>query len=413
MFVEPHATFDPQVIRRDFPVLQQMVHRNRPLVYLDNAASTQRPSAVIEAMSECYRQDYSNVHRGIHTLSERMTVRYEHARQQVQQMLGARHAHEIIFTSGTTAAINLVAHSFGARLQAGDEIVLSVMEHHSNIVPWQQLAARQGIVLRWVGLQDDGRLDLEQFQACLNSRTRFVAITMVSNVLGVINPIQQLCRWSHGVGAAVLVDAAQAVPHMPIQVTDLECDFLVFSGHKMLGPTGIGVLFGREELLDTMPPFMGGGSMIETVEQAGFKPAALPAKFEAGTPPIVEAVGLSAAIDYLNKRGLEQIDGHERQLGSRCLQGLSAIAGLRILGPTSGDRVGLVSFVVEGVNSQDLARFLDFRGFATRAGHHCAMPLHQSLGLANSLRASFYLYNTREDVDQMLTALPEILDRLR
>lgn len=413
MSVEPQATFDPQVIRRDFPILQQSVHRNRPLVYFDNAASTQRPNAVIEAMAECYRRDYSNVHRGVHALSERITMLYEQARQQVQLLLGARHSHEIIFTSGTTGAINLVAHSFGSGMKPGDEIVLSVMEHHSNIVPWQQLAQRQGIVLRWVGLHEDGTLDLEQFQASLNAKTRLVAITMVSNVLGVINPIQQLCRWSHDVGAVVLVDAAQAVPHLPIQVAELGCDFLVFSGHKMLGPTGIGVLFGREELLDEMPPFLGGGSMIETVEQNGFKPAALPAKFEAGTPPIVEAVGLSAAIDYLNQYGLEQIDVHERQLAQRCVQGLLGVPGVRILGPTTGDRIGLVSFAVEGVNSQDLARFLDFRGIATRAGHHCAMPLHQSYGLANSLRASFYLYNTDREVDLLLAALPEILERLR
>lgn len=413
MFVEPMATFDPQVIRRDFPILQQSIHRNRPLVYFDNAASTQRPNAVIEAMAECYRHDYSNVHRGIHTLSERMTVRFEQARQQVQRFLGARHSHEIIFTSGTTGAINLVAHSFGAGLQAGDEIVLSLMEHHSNIVPWQQLAARQGIVLRWVGLRDDGTLDLEQFQATLNSRTRLVAITMVSNVLGVINPIQQLCQWSHAAGAVVMVDAAQAAPHMPMNVAELGCDFLAFSGHKMLGPTGIGVLYGREELLDTLPPFLGGGSMIDIVEQAGFKPAGLPAKFEAGTPPIVEAIGLSAAIDYLEKLGLEQIDAHERHLARRCIAGLSAIPGIRILGPTTGERIGVVSFVADGVNSQDWARFLDFRGIATRAGHHCAMPLHQSLGLANSVRASFYLYNTVEEVEQFLATLPDVLDRLR
>jgi cysteine desulfurase/selenocysteine lyase len=413
MLAESKAILDPYVIRQDFPVLQQTVHRNRPLVYLDNAATTQRPNAVIDAMSDCYRHDYSNVHRGIHTLSERMTVRYEEARQQVQQFLGARHAHEIIFTGGTTAAINLVAHSFGAGLQPGDEIVLSVMEHHSNIVPWQQLAARQGLVLRWVGLQEDGRLDLAQFQASLTARTRLVAVTMVSNVLGVINPIQQLSQWSHAVGAAVLVDAAQAVPHMPLQVTELGCDFLVFSGHKMLGPTGIGVLYGREALLDTMPPFLGGGSMIDLVEQSGFKPASLPAKFEAGTPPIVEAVGLSAAIRYLNAIGIEQIDQHERHLAQMCLQALASIPGVRVLGPTEGDRVGLVSFVVDGINSQDLARFLDFRGIATRAGHHCAMPLHQSLGLANSLRASFYLYNTPQEVEQFSVALPAILERLR
>lgn len=413
MLAESQKTLDTEAIRQDFPILLQKVHRNRPLIYFDNAASTQRPNSVIEAMADCYRSDYANVHRGIHTLSERMTVRYEQARQRVGQLLGVRHTHEIIFTSGTTAAINLVAHSYGERLQPGDEILLSVMEHHSNIVPWQQLAARRGIVLRWVGLRSDGRLDLEQFQSQLNSRTKLVAITMTSNVLGVINPIAQLCQWSHGVGAVVMVDAAQAVPHMPIDVRELGCDFLAFSGHKLVGPTGIGVLYGREELLDAMPPFLGGGSMIDTVTQDGFQPASLPAKFEAGTPPIVEAIGLHAAIDYLDKVGLEAIDHHEQRLATRFLQGLTEIPGVHVLGPTSGTRVGLVSFTIEGTNSQDLAKFLDFRGFATRAGHHCAMPLHQFYEIANSLRVSFYLYNTEQEVDQLLATLPEILDRLR
>jgi cysteine desulfurase/selenocysteine lyase len=364
-------------------------------------------------MDHCYRQDYANVHRGIHTLSERMTTQYEEARQKVQQWLGARSAREIIFTGGTTAAINLVAHSFGAGLQAGDEIILSIMEHHSNIVPWQQLAARQGVILRWVGLQEDGTLDLEQFLQCLGPRTKLVAITMVSNVLGLINPVESLIQWSHAAGAKVLLDAAQAAPHLPVQVQALDCDFLVFSGHKVLGPTGIGVLYGREELLEQLPPFLGGGSMIDRVEIDGFSPAELPAKFEAGTPPIVEAIGLAAAIDYLSAIGMDQIDAHERGLARQCLDGLADLPGLRILGPSSGPRVGLVSLAVEGINSQDLARFLDFRGFAARAGHHCAMPLHQSLGLSNSLRVSFYLYNTAEEVAQFTELLPQLLERLR
>ncbi|MBL8891950.1 MAG: cysteine desulfurase [Planctomycetaceae bacterium] len=413
MLAESQKSFDAEVVRQDFPILFQNVHRNRPLIYFDNAASTQRPNSVVEAMADCYRSDYANVHRGNHTLSERISVRYEQARERVRQFLGARHTNEIIFSSGTTAAINLVAHSYGERLQPGDEVMLSVMEHHSNIVPWQQLAARQGITLRWVGLHDDGSLDLEQFQSHLNSRTKLVAITMASNVLGVINPIAKLCEWSHAVGAVVMVDAAQAVPHMPVNVQELGCDFLVFSGHKMVGPTGIGVLYGREELLDAMPPFLGGGSMIETVTQDGFKPAGLPAKFEAGTPAIVEAIGLHAAIDYLETLGLEAIDQHEKRLATRFLLGLTEIPGVHILGPTSGTRVGLVSFTIEDTNSQDLAKFLDFRGFATRAGHHCAMPLHQHFAIPNSLRASFYLYNTEEEVEQLLATLPEILVRLR
>ncbi len=407
------VALDTQRIRGDFPILQQTVQRDRPLVYFDNAASTQRPNAVIEAMGDCYRHDYSNVHRGIHTLSERMTAQYEATRTAAQHWLGARSPHEIIFTGGTTAGVNLVAHSFGATLQAGDEILLTVMEHHSNIVPWQQLAERRGVVLRWVGLTDEGTLDLDHFRASLNERTKLVAVTMVSNVLGCVNPVAELSQWSHAAGARVLVDAAQGVPHMPVDVQTLGCDFLVFSGHKMLGPTGIGILYGRESLLEAMPPFLGGGSMIGTVRQDGFTPAELPAKFEAGTPPIVEAVGLGAAIRYLQAIGLEQIDAHEQALAQQCLDGLSDLQGVRILGSRDDQRVGLVSLTVDGVNSQDLARFLDFRGIAARAGHHCAMPLHEHLGLANSLRVSFYLYNTAEEVAFFTAQLPQIIERLR
>jgi len=407
------CALDTERIRGDFPILRQTVQRDRPLVYFDNAASTQRPNSVIEAMGDCYRHDYSNVHRGIHTLSERMTVQYEATRAAVQQWLGARSPHEIIFTGGTTAGVNLVAHSFGANLQAGDEILLTVMEHHSNIVPWQQLAQRQGVILRWVGLTDEGTLDLEQFRACLSERTKLVAVTMVSNVLGGVNPVAQLSQWSHAVGARVLVDAAQAVPHMPVDVQALGCDFLVFSGHKMVGPTGIGILYGRESLLEAMPPFLGGGSMIGTVNQGGFTPAELPAKFEAGTPPIAETVGLGAAIRYLQAIGLEQIDAHEQALAQQCLADLVDMPGVRILGSLTEPRVGLVSLTVDGVNSQDLARFLDFRGIAARAGHHCAMPLHDCLGLPNSLRVSFYLYNTAEEVAYFTEQLPQIIERLR
>ncbi len=405
--------FNADEIRSDFPILSQTVHRNRPLVYFDNAASTQHPQIVLEAMNNCYSQYYSNVHRGAHTLSERMTGAFEESRQCVQSLLSAKHAHEIIFTASTTMGVNLVAHSYGSRLQAGDEILLTEMEHHSNIVPWQQLAQRTGAVIRWARITDEGILDLPHFQECLNNRTKIVAVTMVSNVLGTINPVQQLIDWSHDCGAVVLLDAAQAVPHVPVDVQQLDCDFLVFSGHKMLGPTGIGVLYGKENLLDKMPPFLGGGSMIDTVETGGFTPAGLPAKFEAGTPPIVEAVGLAAAIEYVRHLGLEVVDEHERQLVRECLEQLHEVPGLRILGPPADLRVGLVAFSVAGVNSQDLARFLDFRGVAVRAGHHCAMPLHTRLGLANSVRASFYIYNRSAEVEFFCNSLPEVLDRLR
>lgn len=404
---------DPHSLRPDFPILHQTVHRQRPLVYFDNAASTQHPTAVLDAMDDCYRQHYANVHRGIHTLSERMTVLYEQARGRVQTFLNANDPREVIFTAGTTAGINLVAHSLGSRWQAGDEIILTEMEHHSNIVPWQQLAARQGLVLRWVRINEEGELDLEHFRACLNERTKLVAVTLVSNVLGVINPVDRLISWSHDCGALVLLDAAQAAPHMPIDVQALNCDFLVFSGHKIVGPTGIGVLYGRHSVLETMPPFLGGGSMIDTVEISGFTPAELPARFEAGTPPIVEAVGLAAAIDYVSQVGMEAIDQHERTLAERCLGRLSNFPQLKILGPSDmRHRVGLVSMTGDKINAQDFAKLLDFRGFAARAGHHCAMPLHQRLGIPNSLRVSFYLYNTLEEVDAFCDAIPQILERL-
>jgi len=407
------GSFDPQVLRQQFPILHQEVHRNRPLVYFDNAASTQRPLAVLQAMDDCYRRDYANVHRGIHTLSERSTAQYEQARQKVQHLLSAAHSHEIVFTSGTTAAINLVAHSFGATLQAGDEILVTEMEHHSNIVPWQQLAQRRGVVLKWAEVGDDGQLDLEHFRQCLGPKTRLVALTMVSNVVGAINPVPQLIQWSHDCGAKVLLDAAQSVPHLPVDVQQLDCDFLAFSGHKLLGPSGVGVLYGKQDLLDEMPPFLGGGNMIETVTTAGFTPAGLPAKFEAGTPPIAEVIGLSAAIDFLQSIGLDAIDRHEQALAARCLEQLREIPGLRLLGPRVGGRVGLVAMSAAGINSQDLARFLDFRGIAGRAGHHCAMPLHARLGLQNSYRVSFYLYNTAAEVDFFCQTLPEVLERLK
>lgn len=400
-------------IRTDFPILHQRVHRDRQLVYFDNAATTQRPQQVLDAMDDCYQHHYANVHRGIHSLSERMTDRYENARRSVQQFLGAEFVEEIIFTSGTTAAINAVAYSLGEALQAGDEIVLTEMEHHSNIVPWQQLAQRKQVTLRWLSVDDQGQLSLDELEKVLNSRTRLLTITAVSNVLGTVNPIPEITKMVHAAGAKIMVDAAQAVPHHCLNVRLLDCDFLVFSGHKILGPSGIGILYGKRALLEAMPPFLGGGSMIGTVTKAGFTPAALPAKFEAGTPPIVEAIGLAAAIDYVQGVGLEAIEHHESRLVQRCIAGISDVGGIKILGPPADQRVGLVAFSIDGVNAQDLARFLDFRGFAVRAGHHCAMPLHERFHIPNSVRASFYLYNTIEEVDQFCEALPQVLEKLR
>jgi cysteine desulfurase/selenocysteine lyase len=394
----------PATLRDDFPILTEHVAGGHPLVFLDNAASTQRPRQVIDAVSGVYERTYANVHRGIHTLSELSTEQYEHARQKVQAFINAEHFHEIIFTQGTTASINTVARSWGdANLRPGDEVLRTVMEHHSNLVPWQQAAERTGAALRHVPLTEDGRLDMEQFSRLLSERTRLVAVTAVSNTLGTINPIEEIVAKAHAAGALVLVDAAQSVPHLPTDVRALDVDFLAFSGHKMLGPTGVGVLYGKEALLDAMPPFLGGGSMINEVRLDRFTPAALPAKFEAGTPPIVSAIGMSAAIDYLERVGLAAIHRHELELTRYAYDALSQIDGLRILGPAPEHRTGLVSFAFERIHAHEFAQVLnDQFGVAVRAGHHCTQPLHTLLGIAASTRASFYLYNTIEEVDRLL-----------
>lgn len=400
----------PESLRDDFPILSGNVLDGHPLVFLDNAASTQRPRQVIEAIRHVYEHDYANVHRGIHTLSERSTAQYEQAREKVRAFLGAEHAEEVIFTQGTTASINLVARSWGrANLQPGDEILLTVMEHHSNLVPWQQIAAQTGAQLRHVPLTEDGRLDMAAFDDLLCKRTKIVAIASVSNTLGTVNPVDVIAAQAHHVGALVLVDAAQSVPHVASNVRDWDADFVAFSGHKMLGPTGIGVLYGKRELLDAMPPFLGGGSMINEVQLDGFTPAALPAKFEAGTPPIVSAIAMSAAIDYLSKIGLDAIHRHEQVLVERAYAGLNEIAGLRILGPAPEHRTGLVSFAFERIHAHEFAQVLnDQFGVAVRAGHHCTQPLHAILGITASTRASFYLYNRLADVDRLLEGIAAV-----
>ena len=399
--------FDPTAVRTDFPILQTQLAGAQPLVYLDNAASTQRPRPVVQAMVEMEEKFYANVHRGIHWLSEESTDRYERARETVRAFVGAASSDEIIFTSGTTAAINLVARSWGdARLGAGDEVLVSVMEHHSNLVPWQQLAERTGAVLRAIGLTGDGRLALDQFDQCLSERTKLVAVTAVSNVLGTINDVRQIAAKAHDAGAIVLVDGAQHVPHAPLDVRALGADFLAFSGHKMLGPTGIGVLYGRRELLDAMPPFLGGGGMIHDVKIDRFTPAELPGKFEAGTPPIVPAIGLAAAIDYLSDVGLETIGQHERRLTRHAHGLLGDIEGVRLLGPEPAHKAGIVSFTVDRIHAHDVAQFLnDHHGVAVRAGHHCTQPLHESLGITASTRASFYFYNTVAEVQVLAESL--------
>jgi cysteine desulfurase/selenocysteine lyase len=407
-------TLDPEKWRGDFPILQQKIHRQRQLVFFDNAASTQRPTQVIEAMSSVYRSTYANVHRGNHWLSEQSTMQFEAARAAVARFLGTDNPREIIFTSGTTAGINVVARAWGDQsLRPGDEILLTELEHHSNIVPWQQLATRTGARVRFVPIDRDGKIQVEAVREAFNPLTRLFAFAAVSNVLATVNPVEEFCRVARELGVLTLVDAAQHVPHDPTDVKRWGADFVVFSGHKMLGPTGIGVLYGKFDRLDALPPFLGGGSMIDRVTWEGFTPGEVPARFEAGTPPIVEAAGLHAAIDYLGVVGMEAIQQHERRLVVRAMERMEqAVEGIRLLGPRH-ERAGIVSFSVERVHPQDLAIKLDLQGVAVRSGHHCAMPLHEKLGLSASCRASFYLYNTIDEVDYFVDALQAAVEKLR
>ncbi|HEX7379430.1 MAG TPA: cysteine desulfurase [Pirellulales bacterium] len=408
------SMFDAEALRADFPILSTRVHGDLPLIYFDNAATTQRPRQVIQSLVDVYERHYANVHRGIHWLSEQSTDLYAEAREKVRAFINASDIEEVIFTHGATESINMVARSWGdACVGPGDEILLTEMEHHSNIVPWQQLAARRGAVVRFLPITDEGLLDLDSLPKLLNGRTRLVAVTAASNVLGTNNPLDEIIRQSHATGAVVLVDAAQSAPHAPTDVRQLDADFLAFSGHKLLGPTGVGILYGRRSLLESMPPFLGGGSMIRRVTLDGFEPADLPAKFEAGTPPIVEAIGLGAAIDYLQSVGLENIRAHEQVLTKAAHESLSGVSGVRIFGPPPERKGGIVSFTVAGVHAHDVAQLLDGQGIAVRAGHHCAMPLHRRLGVAATSRASFYFYNTLAEVEQLGPAIEQAKRRLR
>lgn len=410
----PLSDAEIESLRTDFPILQTKLESGHPLVYLDNAATTQRPRQVLDAMTAAYEQYFSNVHRGGHELAARTTEQYESAREACRRLIGAQRSHEIIFTSGTTAGINCVARAWGdSQVRAGDEVLLSVMEHHSNIVPWQQLAERTGCTLRYVPVTAAGHLDLEAFHQLLGPRTRIVALTAVSNVLGTINPLKPLIAAAHSAGAVVLVDAAQAAPHQTLDVIDLDADFLVFSGHKLLGPSGVGVLYGKERLLEAMPPFLGGGSMIGTVTLDGYTTARLPAKFEAGTPPIVPAIGLGAAIAYLERIGMSRIHAHEQRLTAHAHRRLADLSGVQIVGPPVTEKGGIVTFSVAGLQADEVAKALDAWGVAIRAGHHCAMPLHAHLGLSASSRASFYLYNSLAEVDQFVDSLGKAIQLFR
>lgn len=400
---------DPQKIRADFPVLQREVRPGVPLVYLDSAATSQKPDAVLSALDSYYRLHNANVHRGIHTLAEEATALYEGARRKVAAFINAASAREVIFTRNASEAINLVAHSWGrARLKVGDRLLLTEMEHHSNLVPWQMLSAERGLEIDIIPITADGLLDLAEAGKLLALAPRLVAFTHMSNVLGTINPVAELCRRAHAAGAVVLVDGAQSVPHFAVDVQALGADFYVFSSHKMCGPTGIGVLWGREALLDAMPPFLGGGDMISSVQLREFTPAALPHKFEAGTPAIAEAAGLGAAVDYLQAVGIDTIHAYEAELIEYVLERLSEVPGLTLYGPPAAGRGGVAAFTLKGVHAHDVAQVLDGSGVAVRAGMHCTMPLHARLGVSATARASFYLYNTVSEIDVLVAGLERV-----
>lgn len=399
--------FQVETVRLDFPILQQEHHPGVPLIYLDNAASSQKPRQVIEAVDDYYRRYNANVHRGIHKLSEQATTAYEESRIKIRKLINAASKREIIFTRGTTESINLVAQTWGrVNLKAGDVVLLTVMEHHSNIVPWQILAAEKGISIRYVPLLPDGTLDMDTFDELLhNQPVKLVSVMQVSNVLGTVNPVEAVIRKAHAAGAKVLVDAAQSVPHMPVDVQVMNTDFLAFSGHKMVGPTGVGVLYGKRELLEAMPPWMGGGDMISSVRLEGSTWNDLPYKFEAGTPAIAEVIGLGRAVDYLSQLGMSAIHAYEQSITAYALERLAEVTALKVYGPQAHQKGAVAAFTYANIHPHDLAQILDTYGIAIRAGHHCAMPLHEYLNLNATARASFYFYNTFAEVDALVDAL--------
>jgi cysteine desulfurase/selenocysteine lyase len=403
---------DPVACRADFPILSREVH-GKPLTYLDNAASTQKPRAVISALVDFYEGSYANIHRGVHTLSEESTAAYEDARDKVAKFIRAPDRRGVVFTRNATEAINLVAFSWGRReIATGDRILVTEMEHHSNLVPWQHLARETGADLDYVPVSDNGKLDLASLDDLLSGPVKLVAFTHVSNVLGTVNPAAEVVSRAHRAGARVIIDGAQSVPHLPVDVGTLDADFYAFSGHKMCGPTGIGVLYARPELLESMPPFLTGGGMIERVERHDASWADLPAKFEAGTPAIAEAVGLGAAVDYLSAKGMHAIWAHEQALVVYALEQLEDLRGVRVVGPPAEVRSGVISFTVEEVHPHDVAQILDSEGIAIRAGYHCAQPLHERFDWPPTARASFYLYNTRSEVDRLVAGILKAADLL-
>lgn len=397
-------------IRDDFPILNREVRPGVPLVYLDSTATAQKPLAVIDAMDRYYRRSNANIHRGVHTLAEEATAQYEEAREKIARFIGAAAPREVIYTRNTTEAINLVAYSWGRKnIHSGDVIILTEMEHHSNLVPWQMLAEETGARLEFIPVSEDCLLDMDAYRRLLELGPRLVAFTHMSNVLGTINPAEEIIRLAHAAGALTLVDGAQSVPHFPVNVRSLDADFMAFSAHKMCGPTGIGVLYGKAKILDAMPPFLGGGDMIKKVMLRSFVPNSLPHKFEAGTPAIAEAIGFGAAVDYLVSVGMEKIAAHEQELTQYALDRLSEVPGLEVFGPEAKRKGGVVSFTMKGVHPHDVAQILDSDGVAVRAGHHCAMPLHEKFHLPATTRASFYLYTTQAEIDRLATGLEKVL----
>lgn len=401
------TSLDVQRLRADFPILRQTIH-GKPLVYLDNAATTQKPRQVLDAIAHLYSSDYANIHRGVHQLSERSTKQYEDGRAKAQKFLGAADQKEIVFVRGATEGINLVAQTYGrVHVGAGDEILISAMEHHSNIVPWQMLCEEKAAFLRVAPIDDTGELLLDEFERLIGPRTRLIAVAHVSNALGTINPVRRIVDLAHSRGVPVLIDGAQAAPHMPVNVRELDCDFYVFSGHKLYGPTGIGILYGKARLLEEMPPYQGGGDMIRSVtfEKTTFN--AVPYKFEAGTPDIAGVIGLSAAIDYVSRIGMENIANYESDLLSYATEKLSAIPGLRLIG-TAKEKAAVLSFVLDGVHPHDVGTILDRQGIAVRTGHHCAQPVMERFGIPATARASLAFYNTREEIDALAAGIGRV-----
>lgn len=407
--------FSPQEIasiRNDFPMLAQSMH-GKPLIYFDTAATAQKPKAVIDAINHFYTDAYATVHRAVYELSMQSTLHYQEARRKAAAFLNAKKPEEVIFTRGTTESINMVAYSFGkAFIKPGDEVLITEMEHHSNIVPWQILCEDRGAVLKVAPIDDRGQLIMDEFKKLLNKKTKLVSVAHVSNALGTVNPIKEIVNLAHGVGAKVLIDGAQAAPHLKIDVQAIDADFYVFSGHKLYGPTGIGILYGKEELLNAMPPSQGGGDMIEHVSFEKTTYNVLPMKFEAGTPMIAEVVGLGAAIDYVNALGLDKIHAYEKSLLDRATKGVAGIKGLKIIG-TAADKGAILSFTVDGVHHLDIGTMLDLRGIAIRTGHHCAQPVMKHFGITGTARASFSFYNTEAEIDSFIRSLDEVVSLLR